>query len=52
MGGQDSAKREGWVEDQKPYGRREGHVSIFRGVPRILSASQKQILLSKGNIYE
>ena len=39
--GQDSVKEEGWIEDQKPCGRREGHVSIFRGVRRILSAGQE-----------
>jgi hypothetical protein len=43
--GEDSAKREGWFEDQKPCGRREGHGSIFRGVWRILSAAQKQTFL-------
>jgi hypothetical protein len=37
------AEQEDWIEDQKPCGRREGHVSIFRGVWRILSAGQKQM---------
>jgi len=39
--GPDSTKRERWMEDQKPCGRREGHVSIFRGVWRILCAGSK-----------
>jgi hypothetical protein len=45
MRSQDIAKEEGWIEDQKPYGRHEGDISIFRSVRRILSAGQKQILL-------
>lgn len=47
MGGQDSAKQEGWTEDQKPCGGCGGHVSIFHGVQRILSAGQKQMLLTR-----
>ena len=41
-GKQDSAKREAYIKDQKPYGRCEGHVSIFRCVRRILSTGQKE----------
>jgi hypothetical protein len=48
--GQDSAKREGRIEDQKPCGKRECHVSIFRGVRRILSAGQKQKKLNLNTI--
>jgi len=42
--GQCCAKREGGIEDQKPCGRRDGHVSIFRGIGRILSTGQKQLI--------
>lgn len=45
--GQDNSKREGSIEDQKPPGRRERLVSIFRGVRRILSAGQKQMNLDR-----